>query len=57
MVMNETKRKIFKFCLDKKRDITVPEIAQTLNLSSTTVQKYLRDFKKAGRIAQFEMRG
>lgn len=55
--MNDTKRKILKFCLDKKRDIIVIEIAQALNISQTTVQKYLRDFKKAGRIAQFEIRG
>ncbi|MDM8560781.1 HipA domain-containing protein [Candidatus Parabeggiatoa sp. HSG14] len=51
--MNETKRKILKFCIDKKRDIIASEIAQVLNLSQNTVQKYLRDFQKAGRIAQF----
>jgi hypothetical protein len=28
--MNETKRKILKFCLDKKQKIMVPEIAQAL---------------------------
>ena len=54
--MNETKRKILKFCLDKKRNITVIEIAQTLNLNQTTVQKYIHDFKNAGRIAQFNLR-
>ncbi|EDN69727.1 HipA protein [Beggiatoa sp. PS] len=55
--MNQTKRKILKFCLDKKRNITEPEIAQALNLSQTTVQKYLRDFKNAGRMAQFQIGG
>jgi serine/threonine-protein kinase HipA len=53
--MNQTKIKILQICLDKKRNITIPEIAQTLNLSHTTVQKYLRDFKNAGRIAQFQI--
>jgi len=53
--MNEIKRKLFKFCLDKKRDITVHEIAQTLNLSHKTVESYLSDFKNAGRIAQFHI--
>ncbi len=53
--MNETKRKILQFCFDKKRDITAPEIAQALNLSPSTVQRYLRDFKNAGRIAQFQI--
>jgi serine/threonine-protein kinase HipA len=55
--MNETKRKILKFCFNKKQKITVPEIAQALNLSKALVQKCLRDFKKAGRIAQFDIRG
>ncbi len=53
--MNETKRKILKFCIDKKRNITISEIAQALNISHKTVQKYLRDFKNAGRIAQFQI--
>jgi serine/threonine-protein kinase HipA len=53
--MNKTKQKILKFCLDKKRNITIPEIVQILNLSQITVQKYLRDFKKTGRIAQFKI--
>ncbi len=55
--MNETKRKILQFCLDKKRNITVHEIAQVLNLSQTTVHKYLNQFKKAGRLAQFKIGG
>lgn len=53
--MNETKRKILQFCLEKKRDITISEIAQALNLSHKTVQKHLRDFQNAHRIvAQYD---
>jgi len=55
--MNQTKRKILKFCIDKKQKITVLEIAQTLSISQTTVQKYLHTLKKVGRIAQFDIRG
>jgi serine/threonine-protein kinase HipA len=53
--MNETKRKILQFCLNKKRDIIVHDIAEAFNLSQSTIQKYLNQFKKAGRIAQFQI--
>ena len=55
--MNKTKIKILKFCLEKKQDIIIPEIANALNLSHKTVKKYLNDLKNAGRIAQFNIRG
>jgi len=55
--MNKTKIAILKFCLEKKQHITVVEIAQVVNRSIVTVQAYLRDFKKAGRIAQFSSHG
>jgi len=53
--MNQTKRKILQYCLNKKRNITLPEIALALNISHQTVQKYLRALKNAGRIAQFKI--
>ncbi|HIE01335.1 MAG TPA: winged helix-turn-helix transcriptional regulator [Thiotrichaceae bacterium] len=55
--MNKTKIAILKFCLEKKQHITVVDIAQVVNRSLVTVQAYLRDFKKAGRIAQFSTHG
>jgi serine/threonine-protein kinase HipA len=52
--MNQTKQKILKFFVEnKKQNLATHEIAVALNLSLATVQKYLRDFKQAGRIANF----
>lgn len=52
--MNKTKRKILQFLLENnQQNLTAHEIAIALNLSQATVQKYLRDFKQAGRFADF----
>ncbi|KHD04903.1 hypothetical protein PN36_31340 [Candidatus Thiomargarita nelsonii] len=52
--MNKIKSKILKFFLEnKKQEITEPEIVTALNLNQEIVQQSLRDFKKAGRIADF----
>ncbi len=48
--MNKNKRQILKFCLDKKREINISDIADALNLTKKTVQKYLHELKNAGRI-------
>jgi HipA-like protein len=52
--MNQIKLKILKFFLEnKQQEISAAEIAAALNLNQAIVQQSLRDFKKAGRIADF----
>ncbi len=52
--MNQIKLKILKFFLENnQQEISMAEIAAALNLNQAIVQKSLRDFKKAGRIADF----
>jgi len=52
--MNQIKLKILKFFLENdQQETSAVEIATALNLNQTTVQQSLRDFKKAGRIADF----
>jgi len=52
--MNQIKLKILKFFLENnQQEISAAEIAAALNLNQAIVQQSLRDFKKAGRIADF----
>ncbi|OQW88565.1 MAG: hypothetical protein BWK78_08250 [Thiotrichaceae bacterium IS1] len=52
-MMSQTLKNILKYGLEKPREITVQRIAEDLQLRPATVQKYFRQLKQAGRVAQF----
>jgi serine/threonine-protein kinase HipA len=55
--MNHTKKRILNLCLKKRQGITAAEIAVSLYVSQATAYRYLRDFKKARRVAPLARRG